>query len=183
VLVFVGAKMLASDLIAVPVWLSLCVIGATIGLSVALSLRPVRVGLPSWQSKGTPMTEHHHRRDVWGDDPEELDASATVAELETAEPAVARRWHDHPAVVPFKAVALFVGRNGRRIGVTIVGVVVLLAGLAGLVLPVLPGWLLIFVGLGILATEYVWAQRLLRLAKEKANNAKDRVLRKNDAQP
>jgi len=129
------------------------------------------------------MTDHPHRHEVWGDDPEELDASATVAEIAATEPDVARRWHDHPAVVPFKAVALFVGRNGRRIGITIAGVVVLVVGLAGLVLPVLPGWLLIFVGLGILATEYVWAQRLLRLAKDKANDAKDKVLRKRDPKP
>ncbi len=126
------------------------------------------------------MSEQPHRHDVWGDDPEERDASATVAEIAATEPELARRWHDHPAVVPFKAVVLFVGRNGRRIGVTVVGIVVLLIGLAGLVLPVLPGWLLIFVGLGILATEYVWAQRLLRLAREKANSAKDKVLRKNN---
>ena len=123
-----------------------------------------------------------HRHDVWGDDPEERDATETVAEIAAEEPGLARRWHDHPAVVPFKAVVLFVGRNGRRIGVTIAGVVVLLVGLAGLLLPVLPGWILIFVGLGILATEYVWAQRLLRLAKDKTNNAKDKVLRKNHDQ-
>ena len=125
------------------------------------------------------MSEQPHRHDVWGDDPEERDASATVAEISATEPELARHWHDHPAVVPFKAVVLFVGRNSRRIAVTIAGVAVLLVGLAGLVLPVLPGWVLIFVGLGILATEYVWAQRVLRLAKEKANNAKGRVRRKN----
>ena len=126
------------------------------------------------------MSNHPHRHEVWGDDPEERDASETVAEIAATEPELAKRWHDHPAVVPFKAVVLFVGHNGRRIGVTIAGVAVLLVGLAGLLLPVLPGWLLIFVGLGILATEYVWAQRLLRLAKEKANSAKDKVLRKNE---
>ena len=126
------------------------------------------------------MSEQPHRQDVWGDDPGERDASATVAEIAATEPELAKRWHDHPAVVPFKAVVLFLGRNGRRIAVTVVGVVVLLIGLAGLLLPVLPGWLLIFVGLGILATEYVWAQRLLRLAREKANTAKDKVLRKNN---
>ena len=124
------------------------------------------------------MSEQPHH--TWGDDPEERDASATVAEIAATEPELSRRWHDHPAVVPFKAVVLFVGRNGRRIGVTIAGVIVLLVGIAGLVLPVLPGWVLIFVGLGILATEYVWAQRLLRLAREKANSAKDKVLRKKN---
>lgn len=39
VLVFVGTKMLASDLIGVPIWASLGVIAATIGVAVALSLR------------------------------------------------------------------------------------------------------------------------------------------------
>ena len=41
-----------------------------------------------------------------------------------------------------------------------------------------PGLLVIIVGLAILATEYVWAQRLLQVAKEKATQAKDMVLRK-----
>ena len=41
-----------------------------------------------------------------------------------------------------------------------------------------PGIVVIIAGLAILATEYVWAQRLLRIAKEKANQAKDAVLRK-----
>jgi uncharacterized protein (TIGR02611 family) len=42
-----------------------------------------------------------------------------------------------------------------------------------------PGWALIFLGLAILATEYVWARRLLEKAKEKFGQAKDAVLRKN----
>ena len=129
------------------------------------------------------MSEHPHRHDLWGDDPEELDASAAVAELSATTPQLARRWHDQPAIVPFKAVVSFIGRNGRRIGVTVAGVVVLLVGLAGLVLPVLPGWVLIFVGLGILATEYVWAQRLLHLTKDKAGNATGKVLRKSGTRP
>ncbi len=124
------------------------------------------------------MSEHPHRHDVWGDDPEERDASEIVAEIAAVEPEVERRWHDHPAIVPIKAVLLFIAHNGKRIFVTIAGLVVLLVGIAGLILPVLPGWALIFVGLGILATEYVWAQRLLRIAKEKASAAKDKVLRK-----
>jgi uncharacterized protein (TIGR02611 family) len=126
------------------------------------------------------MDEHLHRRDVWGDDPEEVDASETVAELEVIEPEVARRWHDHPAFVPLKAVAHFIQRSGKRIAVTIAGFAVLLAGIALLVLPG-PGWLLIFIGLTILATEYVWAQRLLNAAKRKAEQAKAAVLRKKDA--
>ncbi len=30
-----------------------------------------------------------------------------------------------------------------------------------------PGWLVVFVGLGILATEFAWAERLLRVARAK----------------
>ena len=126
------------------------------------------------------MSDNLHRRDVWGDDPEERDASEVVAEIAAVEPGAARRWHDHPAVVPIKVVGRFIARNGRRIAITVIGVLVLLAGLVLLVLPG-PGWLLIFVGLSILGSEYVWAQRLLRMAKQQANNAKDKVLRRKQA--
>ena len=125
------------------------------------------------------MNEHPHRRDVWGDDPEEVDASETVAELEVVVPEAARRWHEHPAFVPIKVVGRFIQRSGKRIAVTIAGFAVLLAGIALLVLPG-PGWLLIFIGLTILATEYVWAERLLKTARRKAGQAKDAVLRKKD---
>ena len=78
-----------------------------------------------------------------------------------------------------KAVGRFIGRNGQRIAVTVAGFAVLLAGVALLVLPG-PGWLLIFVGLGILSTEYMWARRLLDTAKQKAEQAKNAVIeRKN----
>ena len=120
------------------------------------------------------MTDHLHRHDVWGDDPEERDASAVVEEL-LAEPGIERKWHDHPSIVWTKAVGRFIGRNGQRIAVTIAGFAVLLAGVALLVLPG-PGWLLIFVGLGILSTEYMWAKRLLDTAKRKADQAKSAVL-------
>jgi Flp pilus assembly protein TadB len=126
------------------------------------------------------MTDDHGRRQVWGDDPEEVDASAVVSEMPTAEADVTRPWHQHPAFMPIKAVGRFIRMSGRRIAVTIAGFAVLLAGVVLLVLPG-PGWLLIFVGLAILATEYVWAQRLLKAAKRKAEQAKDAVLRKKAA--
>jgi uncharacterized protein (TIGR02611 family) len=128
------------------------------------------------------MSEQPRRREVWGDDPEEIDASATIAELGSIEPAVERRWHDHPAFVPVKVVGRFIQRSGRRIAVTVAGFAVLLVGVALLVLPG-PGWLLIFIGLAILATEYVWAERLLKTAKRKAEQAKDAVLRKKPSDP
>jgi hypothetical protein len=120
------------------------------------------------------------RREIWGDDPEERDASAVVAELETTDPGLSNRWHDHTFFVPFKAVGRFIGRNGKRIGITIAGFTVIVAGLVLLVLPG-PGWLLIFAGLAILSTEYLWARRLLEKARAKAEQAKDAVLRKKPA--
>ena len=116
--------------------------------------------------------------EVWGDEPQEVDASELVEELEETSPELARRWHDHPAIVPFKVVGRFIGRNSKRVGITIAGVVLLVLGAAMLVLPG-PGLLVIIAGLAVLATEYVWAQRLLRIAREKATQAKDAVLRKN----
>jgi uncharacterized protein (TIGR02611 family) len=121
---------------------------------------------------------HSNRpREVWGDEPDEVDASAVVEEVASEFPATERRWHDHPAVAPFKAVALFIQRSGKRIAVTIVGFAVLLAGVAMLVLPG-PGVVVIIAGLAILATEYVWAERMLAEAKRRAVQAKDAVTRK-----
>lgn len=116
--------------------------------------------------------------EVWGDEPSEVDASEVVEELEAdSSSELARRWHDHPAIAPFKVVGRFIGRNSKRVGITIAGVVLLVLGAAMLVLPG-PGLLVIIAGLAVLATEYVWAQRLLRIAREKATQAKDAVLRK-----
>jgi uncharacterized protein (TIGR02611 family) len=123
------------------------------------------------------MSSHPHDHEVWGDSPEERDADAVVAEIAAETPAIERRWHHHPAIVPFKAVVLFVGRNAKRVAVTIAGVAVILLGVAMLVLPG-PGIIVIVAGLAILATEYIWARRLLETAKQKAEQAKDKVLRK-----
>jgi uncharacterized protein (TIGR02611 family) len=132
------------------------------------------------EAQPDPTKRFGSNRSVWGDEPEESDASAVVEQIETAFPETARRWHDHPVFVPFKAVGMFIKRSGKRILVTAVGGFLVIVGVALLVLPG-PGWLLIFIGLGILATEYVWAERLLKTAKEKATQAKDKVLRKKAA--
>ena len=121
---------------------------------------------------------HKHRRDAWGDDPVERDADATVADIAATEPELTRRWHDHPAVVPFKAIVVFVARNGRRTGITIAGVLLILIGLVGLALPILPGWLLIFAGLAVLSTEYVWAEMMLKRAKAVAAAAGKKARRR-----
>jgi uncharacterized protein (TIGR02611 family) len=53
------------------------------------------------------------------------------------------------------------GRLAWRIAITVAGVAIILVGILLLPLPG-PGWLIIFAGLGVLATEYTWAARLLR---------------------
>ena len=54
-----------------------------------------------------------------------------------------------------------------RLAIITAGTVITLAGLAALVLPG-PGLVLILVGLGILAQEVPWAERLLAYARRKA---------------
>jgi Putative transmembrane protein (PGPGW) len=125
------------------------------------------------------MTDPLGHRGTWGDDAYERDASDVVDEL-LSEPGGAQAWHDDPSITWIKAVGRFIARNGKRVGVSIAGFAVLLAGVALLVLPG-PGWVLIFAGLAILSTEYVWARRLLAIAKRKAEQAKDAVLRKGDS--
>jgi uncharacterized protein (TIGR02611 family) len=58
----------------------------------------------------------------------------------------------------------------KRFAVTIVGVALLLVGLAMMVLPG-PGILFIVGALAVLATEYVWARKLLEKTRDKATQA------------
>lgn len=55
----------------------------------------------------------------------------------------------------------------RRLAVGVVGTAVLVTGLAGLLLPVLPGWLLIASGLALLGTEFSWARKLVERARRR----------------
>ena len=75
---------------------------------------------------------------------------------------------------PFLVTVRFIARNGKRIAVSVVGSVLVVAGVLMLVLPG-PGLLVIIAGLAILATEYVWAERMLNLAKQRAEQAKNKV--------
>lgn len=58
-------------------------------------------------------------------------------------------------------------RQARRLVVAVVGGTILLGGVAMLVLPG-PAFLVIPLGLAILATEFVWARWLLSRVKEQA---------------
>lgn len=57
-------------------------------------------------------------------------------------------------------------RQTKKVGIGIIGGVVLLAGIVMIPYPG-PGWLVVFAGLGILSTEFDWARRLLHFAKGK----------------
>jgi uncharacterized membrane protein YbaN (DUF454 family) len=48
------------------------------------------------------------------------------------------------------------------------GWILVLLGVAGLILPIMPGWLFLIPGLVILSDHFVWARRLTTWAKEKA---------------
>lgn len=84
-----------------------------------------------------------------------------------------------------RAVLRFIARSGRRIGVTILGFLVLIAGGIMMVTPG-PGTVAIIAGLAILATEYTWAEIMLDKVKAKAKQASDAVLnrgRRKKSQP
>lgn len=55
---------------------------------------------------------------------------------------------------------------GYRIAIAVIGLAVLGAGILAIPYPG-PGWAIVFVGLGILATEFDWARRLLAYARER----------------
>ena len=65
-------------------------------------------------------------------------------------------------------------RYARRIIILVVGLTVLLFGIALIVLPG-PAFVVIPIGLTILATEYAWARRWLRRLRESAEQGIDKL--------
>lgn len=62
--------------------------------------------------------------------------------------------------------------HAYRVGVGIVGGVIVAFGLATIPLPG-PGWLTVIAGLFVLATEFLWAERLLEFTKGKVKRWSD----------
>ena len=62
-----------------------------------------------------------------------------------------------------------------QIGVAVIGFAIIVAGIIMLPLPG-PGWAVIFLGLAVLGTEFVWAQRTLLWTKDKVTRAANRAL-------
>jgi len=61
-------------------------------------------------------------------------------------------------------------RQAKRLIVTIFGVTILVIGIAMIVLPS-PAIVIIPVALGILATEFAWARRVLKIVRERMRNS------------
>jgi uncharacterized protein (TIGR02611 family) len=88
-------------------------------------------------------------------------------EQEEEQPKVRRwaRWRDR---LRERRRAEFV----YRIVVGVVGLIVLGVGILAIPYPG-PGWAIVFIGLGILATEFTWARRLLAYARERYDKVMD----------
>ncbi len=69
-------------------------------------------------------------------------------------------------------------RQAQKTGIAVIGSIVLLAGIVMIPYPG-PGWLVVFAGLGILSTEFEWAQRILGYAREKYDAWQDWLGRQN----
>lgn len=67
-----------------------------------------------------------------------------------------------------RSLARLLLRGTRRLAVTVAGFVLVCVGLAGLLLPVLPGWLLILAGFAVLSREYYWAHSCLAFCRRHA---------------
>jgi uncharacterized protein (TIGR02611 family) len=91
------------------------------------------------------------------------DGGAAPADVPRERGRLHRRLHSHPVL-----------SLATKVVVTVVGGLVMLAGVVMLFTPG-QGILAIVLGLAILATEYAWAERWLRKAKEKAADARRRA--------
>lgn len=75
---------------------------------------------------------------------------------------------------PIGTLVRFIWQNAKRAAVMVVGLVLLGGGVVMLVTPG-PGLLLIVAGLAVLATEFVWAEKMLDRAKAQAAAATNKV--------
>ncbi len=65
-------------------------------------------------------------------------------------------------------LAQFGWRHAKRLVILVIGTTIIVIGIVGVFLPIMPGWVFLPVGLAILGTEFVWARNLLRQVKERA---------------
>lgn len=111
-----------------------------------------------------------------------FDGRAGANQDQPAQPVAPARRSPRPVEErhPFRA---FFGRNRAlnttyRTLIAVVGAVIVIGGVALIPLPG-PGWLIVFAGLAVLATEFAWAGRLLDFARDKVRGWTDWVTRQS----
>ncbi|MFD9498395.1 TIGR02611 family protein [Streptomyces sp. NPDC060035] len=108
----------------------------------------------------------------------ESDERSEVASGPAAEPAAgdeAKAERELGSRAPEFIKASRVLHVSWQVGIFVVGLAVVGAGIVMLPLPG-PGWLVIFGGMAIWATEFVWAQLVLRWTRRKVTEAAQRAL-------
>lgn len=79
--------------------------------------------------------------------------------------------HRQSRAVDVRAVGRLLVRGTRRAALSLIGFLLVVIGLAGLVLPVLPGWVLVIAGFAVLSREYAWAHSGLAFARRHATRS------------
>jgi uncharacterized protein (TIGR02611 family) len=77
-------------------------------------------------------------------------------------------WHS------FNELLRFILRSSKRAAILVIGVALCALGIVLIPLPG-PGFLVVILGLAVLATEFVWAEAMLDRVKEQATKAKDSI--------
>jgi uncharacterized protein (TIGR02611 family) len=72
------------------------------------------------------------------------------------------------STVDVRTVGRVLVRISWRATITVVGFTLVALGLAGLLLPILPGWVLIIGGFAVLSREYSWAHSALVFCRRQA---------------
>ncbi len=67
-------------------------------------------------------------------------------------------------------------KTAKRLVIGVIGGTVVLIGIVLAPMPVLPGWPIIFIGLGILAVEFVWAALLLKWVKNRVKQTSEGLM-------
>jgi hypothetical protein len=90
-------------------------------------------------------------------------------------------WHS------LRELLAFIFRSTKRIAVFVVGVALILLGIALIPLPGPFSIPLMVAGLAVLATEFIWAERMLDQVKDRTKQAGDlvkrRLLRRRPGEP
>jgi uncharacterized protein (TIGR02611 family) len=118
--------------------------------------------------------ESHGRREASGRSPADgaQDASAAAGATAAGATAIGGRLGSRAPEFIQASRPLHVS---WQVGVFLVGLAVVGAGLLILPLPG-PGWLVIFAGVAVWASEFVWAQLVLRWTKRKATEVTQKAL-------